>query len=146
MTLHHIAPVWARWVIPPAVVGMGALGCYLAFLSVKCMMLEKSWFAGVMVLPVAVFPLYIAYRGIVLVQFRNTRAAVLDGRLFIQRNSKDSPAEHGVSDVVIVDSAAMQIRELKSVRTGQRLLAIDHLYPKGMALLHQVKQEQDEQG
>ena len=146
MTLHHVAPVWARWVIPPAVFGFGVLGCCLTFLLVKGAMREESWLAGVVILPVAVFPLYIAYRGIVLVQFRNTRAGFADERLFIQKSDGDSPTPHMVSDVVIVDYPYMQIVELKSLITGKRLLAIDHLYPNGMALLRQLKQKQEKQG
>lgn len=145
MTLHH-APVWARWVIPPAVFGFGILGCFFAYVLVKGAIQEKSCLVGLVGLPIVLFLLYVAYRGVVLVQFRDTRAAFFDERLFIQRSGRDFPTPHMVSDVVIVNYPRMQIMELKSLITGKRLLAIDHLYPNGMALLRQLKQKQEKPG
>lgn len=146
MVLNHVAPSWARLVIPFAVFAFGILGCLLILTVLEGAIQGKSWLAGLVGLLIAWFPLYVAYRGVVLVQFRNSRAAFVDDRLFIQKSDKDASTSHMVSEVVIADYGNMQIMELTSVRTGKKLLAIDYLYPDGMALIRLLRQKQGEQG
>lgn len=145
MNLQHIAPIWARWLIIPAVTGFAALGIFLVSLFLRAQAQEGAWILLVLGIPVAIFPFYVAYRGIDLVKFRNIRAALVDDQLIVQQGASSEPISYRLSSLQIIDHPRMQLTNVVELGTRTKVFTADHYYTHAMDLLRLLKQRQGEQ-
>lgn len=144
MTPRHIAPAIARWGVVPAVGGFVALGAFLLSLPFRAENREDVWiaFSGAGLL--AAFLFYVAYRGFVLIRFRNVRAEMDEAELLVDHNGRQvTYCFHGLE---VRDFSNMQIVEVRERRTGEKILAVDYYYPFGMELVRRLQKRIGESG
>jgi hypothetical protein len=145
MNMQHIAPSWARWLIIPACIGFAALGIYLLHLFMIAATFKGPWWIAIVGSPFAIFPLYIAYRGIDLIKFRNIRAAVFNDELVIQDGRSSESVAHSISNLKIIDCSSMQVVHVVNAVVQQKLMTVDYYYNSGMSLIRLLEQKQAEQ-
>lgn len=143
MTLRHVAPAIARWGIIPAVAGFVALGSFLLSLPFRSENREDIWLVVIAFGALAVFCFYVAYRGLVLVKFRNVRAKLGERDLLVSHNGHQ--AYHAINRLEVLDFSNIQIVEVRKKKTGEKLLAVDYYYPFGMELVRRLEQRIGEQ-
>ena len=147
MNPRPIAPAIARWGIIPSVGGFVALGVFILSLPFRDENRDDVWiaFSGAGLL--AAFLFYVAYRGFVLIRFRNVRADMDEGELVVDHKGRQvTYCLHGLE---VRDFPHMQIVEVRERRTGEKVLAVDYCYPFGMELVRRLKKgigEQAEDG
>ena len=143
MAPRHIAPAIARWGVIPAVGGFVALGAFFLSLPFRAENREDVWIAFLVAGLFAAFLFYIAYRGVVLIRFRNVRAELTDADLRVDHNGRR--AYYCFHRLEVLDFSAMQIVEVREKLTGEKILAVDYYYPFGMELIRRLQEKLGEQ-
>jgi hypothetical protein len=143
MNLRHIAPTIARWCVIPAVLALVALGGFILTIPFRSNNKDAVWIAFLMAAGVATFFFYIAYRGVVLIRFRNVRAELVEDGLLIDDKGREKI--HHVDFLEVCDFSSMQIVEVREKASGIKLLAVDYYYPFGMELVRQLQRRIGEQ-
>jgi hypothetical protein len=137
MELTHIAPIWARRLILPAIVICVIVGCGGIAEGTFLDYFQSGLGRFALVLG-GCFILLVGWNGRWLLFSRDTMASVSGGFLYHSGAPGLPATATPIHEILVVYSPLMQLVHLDWATTGERLLTVDTVYRDGMLIVKQL--------